>query len=691
MDKRLEIVLAAKDATGKVFKSLDTRLTMLQRRIFSFHGTVATLAGGYGLGKLATSFLDVADSFEQLEVKLDALTKGRGKETLEDINQWAIDMPINTKEAVNAFAMMMSYGLDPTIHKMGILVDTASIFGEEAMPRIARALGQMQTLGKLSAEELNQLSESGINARKYLTEAFGMTVEELQKSKISIDRIVQVIMNGLERDFGGAAKKQMESWRGLKATFVSYVTEIERSVMGAGVFTELKTQLGDVNTELKTWLDTNQGLIKQKVPEYIDSTKAALEKIWNIISYDPAILEYGVIGLAIGGKKGAVLMGSLAHMKTWAENLGAALGMASAGILDFKDIATANFKELEELVKKGEALMQGPYVRMKINQPKGPLDEDKSYSPGGKTTAADKTLQQELSWLEQYSRGLTDIEVEAPPLDTRYYDSWKKVYDARKQLKEELTDDIKRLSLDELEYEEWIYQEQVKYLKDTGKATEEILDMMAEKHQLTMDKLAKNTEKTLGQEMRDAFKGWASDISKELTDLAFDAEASFDDIALSWAKMVAQMSIQKGFVEPSFSWMSGIFSNLFGSAQGNVFLDGMVQKFGKGAVFTKPYIFPMAHGAGIIAETGKPEGVLPLTRMPSGNLGVEAMNGGVQIDVHIHNNKAGTDISMEQSTQNGQPRLDIFIDDIMSEKIFSGKTGKALRTGYGLYPTLVAR
>lgn len=236
-------------------------------------GVAAVTAGAYGLKRLASYGTEIAASFEQMELKLGALTKGKGAETLERINKWALEMPVNTRAAVDSFTMMMAMGLDPTIAKMQILVDTAVLFGDQAMPRIARSLGQMATLGKLSAEELNQLSEAGINARKYLTEAFGMTVEELQKANVEIEKIIDVIWKGLAEDFGGAATKAQNTWKGLTATFTSYVEEITRATMGAGAFELLKEALRDINAELKEWIDNNDLLFSQHLPKFFDDLR----------------------------------------------------------------------------------------------------------------------------------------------------------------------------------------------------------------------------------------------------------------------------------------------------------------------------------------------------------------------------------------------------------------------------------
>ena len=197
---------------GKFSKSAVRRNRRVKSAVFS----LKTAFLGLGVGLIAKGFLSTASSFENMEAKLDSITKGKGVETLEAINQWALAMPVNTAEAIDAFSMMAAMGLDPNIEKMQILVDVASVMGAEVLPRVARALGQIQTLGKLSAEEMNQLAESGINARKYLSEAFGgKTVAQIQKAEIAISEVVQAIWDGLEKEFEGASIRRMKTWSGI--------------------------------------------------------------------------------------------------------------------------------------------------------------------------------------------------------------------------------------------------------------------------------------------------------------------------------------------------------------------------------------------------------------------------------------------------------------------------------------------
>lgn len=87
--------------------------------------------------------------------------------------------------------------------------------------------------------------------------------------------------------------------------------------------------------------------------------------------------------------------------------------------------------------------------------------------------------------------------------------------------------------------------------------------------------------------------------------------------------------------------ISGLFGVLFGggggkpfdlfgfmrkNADGNVFSGGNIIPFAQGGVVTRPTLFPMANGTGLMGEAG-PEAVMPLKRGPGGRLGVEVNKG----------------------------------------------------------------
>lgn len=265
-DQTKQGLQSAEKGMEKFAKRSDGLLTSMRKNWLLLGGAIGGITGAVSFAKGA---LDTASSFEQMAIQLDVLTKGRGISTLDKINKWALEMPVNTQEAVQSFVQMTAFGLNPTIKSMEILTDVASVFGQDALPRVSRALGQMKALGKLSAEELNQLSEVGINAREILFDAFGQSVEEIQKSGRNIDEVINALWKGMDEKFGGAAKKAMTSWEGMTAVTKSYITEISRALMtDSGAFQMLKNVLGDINTELENnmkWTQRNISIFQMLV------------------------------------------------------------------------------------------------------------------------------------------------------------------------------------------------------------------------------------------------------------------------------------------------------------------------------------------------------------------------------------------------------------------------------------------
>ena len=337
-DARLEIILAAKDLTGKAFDHVTGRLMALERRVFSLGSAFAGFGLGFGASQLAAHVEKTAEGFEVLEAQLDILYRGNGKQVLEEINAWALDMPINTQKAVDAFVQMKALGLEPTLDRLQTLTDVATIFGDDVLKRIVLQLGQMSSKGKVMAQDLNVLAESGINARKYLMDAFGMTVEEIQDSGIEISKVVEVLFKGMERDFGGSATRMMNSWRGLKETAASYFVEIERKVMDAGLFDAMKKGLADFNGEMKNWLAHNDALLKQKVPEYtaqvIESAKSLYGTTAELIGLYQSLPDevagaagYGILGRVLfGGWGPAKIIAGIALVNNAMADYGLGLG-----------------------------------------------------------------------------------------------------------------------------------------------------------------------------------------------------------------------------------------------------------------------------------------------------------------------------------------------------------------------------
>ena len=120
-------------------------------------------------------------------------------------------------------------------------------------------------------------------------------------------------------------------------------------------------------------------------------------------------------------------------------------------------------------------------------------------------------------------------------------------------------------------------------------------------------------------------------------------------------------------------WLAGVFAH----AKGAAFDRGQVTAFASGGVVTRPTLFPMANGAGLMGEAG-PEAVMPLKRTSSGRLGVEMTGGG---GVTVVNN-LGVPAIARTSQQGG--RMEIILEAAhMGAQLAVAEVNRSVGSGYG--------
>ena len=111
------------------------------------------------------------------------------------------------------------------------------------------------------------------------------------------------------------------------------------------------------------------------------------------------------------------------------------------------------------------------------------------------------------------------------------------------------------------------------------------------------------------------------------------------------------------------------------------------QAFAAGGAFTNqivsaPTCFRHGGGLGLMGEAG-PEAIVPLKRMPSGSLGVQAdIGAGSRVVVNIINH-SGASVSREERSQPGGGReIDIIIGDMVGSQIAHGRYDSALESRF---------
>jgi lambda family phage tail tape measure protein len=118
-----------------------------------------------------------------------------------------------------------------------------------------------------------------------------------------------------------------------------------------------------------------------------------------------------------------------------------------------------------------------------------------------------------------------------------------------------------------------------------------------------------------------------------------------------------------------------------GFADGGVFGSG-VKMFASGGIVGAPTAFKYgSNKTGVMGEAG-PEAILPLSRGPGGQLGVQASVTPVTINI---TNNTGADVQAKESTgPSGERQIEILIAAKVKEGLASGTYDKTLQQSYGL-------
>lgn len=291
LDQKTKGSGAGVDAFGKTLTRMHGIIGGVTGAIFSLKGAFATL----GIGYLVKGVFQIGTRFEQLQIALDTITKGKGVETFRALNEWALRMPINTEKAIQAYTQMRAMGLEPTIKQMTTLVDATSALGgaPETMMSIAEALGKIQAKGELSARELLQLTSAGVPALEILRKELNdqtISWDNISKSAYSADQLIQALYRGMEERYGGLSERIQKSMSGIIETLTSEWKEFWRSVfMDAGVLSELEgvgnrivamiTSLRE-SGKLKEWADVIGGKLMGAL-KLVEKSVSAIVDHWD--------------------------------------------------------------------------------------------------------------------------------------------------------------------------------------------------------------------------------------------------------------------------------------------------------------------------------------------------------------------------------------------------------------------------
>jgi len=208
----------------------------------------------------------------------------KAQKFLEDMADFAVRTPFEYPELLEAAKRMLAYGFAaeevlPTLRAVG---DASAALGSGAagIDRITLALGQIRAKGKLSAEEMRQLTEAGVPAWHILAEAMGKTVPELQdmvsKGLIPGGKAVEMLTKGMTKRFGGMMASMENTWQGV----TSSIKDIWRMTVGTltqNWFSGLNTMLIKVRDFLSQFYQAIQIAFGNKTKQSADAMTNSTE------------------------------------------------------------------------------------------------------------------------------------------------------------------------------------------------------------------------------------------------------------------------------------------------------------------------------------------------------------------------------------------------------------------------------
>lgn len=224
---------AATRATEAMTHALDgSRSSMLQMGaamgVASAAANKLMEAAGAALNAIGNAAIGLNSRLEQANIAFTTML-GSGEKAaafLKDLQAFAATTPFEFPQLVEASKRMLAFGfaaeqVKPLLTAVGNAA-AAMGSGAEGINRMTTALGQMQAKGKVTAEEMMQLTESGIPAWQMLADVLGTDVAgamaAVEKRTVDAATMIEAFQTGVGARFGNMMAEQAKTLQGAWST-----------------------------------------------------------------------------------------------------------------------------------------------------------------------------------------------------------------------------------------------------------------------------------------------------------------------------------------------------------------------------------------------------------------------------------------------------------------------------------------
>ncbi len=282
-----------------------------------------------GTKEAISSSIEMAGNLESIRSSFDILGGGaeNAKVALDNLSKFALITPFELPQLQTISKQLLAVGFNtqqllPILNSLGNISSTP-----ESLNRIAYALGQVKTAGRLMTQDLMQFNNAGVPLLGELEKKFGLTGSAMRKmisdGAVSYQAVQEVLfaMSSKGGRFFGNMIAQSKTFNGTMSNIKDGLGVLSRSIIGIeengdiiknGFFEKIKTGAGSAMVAMGNFVALTKG--KLDFSEFLrllgisKQTRSTITSLGNAFKFTFDILSKGagLIAKAINSPLGAV-------------------------------------------------------------------------------------------------------------------------------------------------------------------------------------------------------------------------------------------------------------------------------------------------------------------------------------------------------------------------------------------------
>ena len=336
--------------------------------------TAGLVAMGVAINKVAQVGMQSEDLKDSLDVVFGSIEKGN--EAMEKVFTFAQTTPFQIETATKAFIALKSAGIEPSMEMLQTFADTASVSVDqlgtfEALIRMV----QRSASGGMGLEELNMISDRGIDVLGILGRKLNLTKDDIAKFGKSAEGaaiMVEALTEGLNETFGGAMETKMDNLSTKASNMTIAFKQLADQLYKSGLDDLLKSMadtMGAFAQNIATAMAASRGEgIGIVLTGNVESDLALVEEEISDAENRLANMRNRPRSLRASGDPDTREKKYLAQQKVL-ENLRATHGkLLDQYMIEFDETVKITDQQKQDIMQKGQLLNQFTFLEREIKK-----------------------------------------------------------------------------------------------------------------------------------------------------------------------------------------------------------------------------------------------------------------------------------------------------------------------------------